>query len=262
MRHIFNLSIIVVLLMSLVGCTIADGGSRSTEPLAKIIWQTSKSHIAIVNDAIEDVIRASEVHNIADMDERAEYASRYFDGAQMIVEQSNGFKIIKQISEDRHSSWVVTTNGHAFGEGEWTIERESGNGYKMVVTPTGEGEFEANVEFDNGSQSGSADIEFSYQFEDYELDSPDLVCTLLGEINVVDCKSQSSKPLYVNTKITDSLKISSYNGLLQGELMVECIDKLYDVSDSITVSILTSKNYVVVTCYGEGYQFYNERMLY
>ena len=261
MRHIFNLSIIVVLLMSLVGCTIADGGSRSTEPLAKIIWQTSKSHIAIVSSAIEDVVHANELLNIADEQKRAEYMGRYFDGATSFSEITNGFVITKLMGDSR-ISWVVTTNGHAFGQGDWTVEFQSGNGYTMVVTPTGEGEFEANVEFDNGSQSGSADIEFSYQFEDYESDFPDLVCTLLGEVNVVDCKSQSSKPLYVNTKITDSLKISSYNGLLQGELMVECIDKLYDVSDSITVSILTSKNYVVVTCYGEGYQFYNERMLY
>lgn len=260
MRHIVNLCMIVVLLMSFVGCAVEDAGSRSTEPMAKIMWRTSKSHIAIVSSAIEDIVHANELLNIADEQKRAEYMGRYFDGATSFSEITNGFVITKLMGDSR-ISWVVTTNGHAFGQGDWTVEFQSGNGYTMVVRPNN-GEYRAIMSFDYGSQRGSSDIYFSYTLVDGEmLGYPDVVSSIIGDIKVTVYEPNVSAPLCVDTEITERLTISEYNGLMSGQLNVDCIDKYYDAHDKLTVLIPLFKNYIELVCYGDSYQLFNERKL-
>ena len=259
MRYFVNITIIGVLLLLGVGCTISDEGGRSTNMLATTIWNTSEGHIYSVASAIEDVVRIVELVAIEDEAERDKYLSTFFGGGTL-TEQGYGYSITTLTSYQTQLSWLVHTNGHAFGDGEWCVERTGGNGYIVRISRSEDeyvAEFESLYAY---SQAGTATIWFSYELDYDNLSSagyPDIVGRYFGNIDFTDGQKSETKPLMVNTSITEHLTISDYCHLLSGRVVVECVDKFFGTTDKINVLIRNNPARVDIKYYDDLHTIYS-----
>lgn len=261
MKRIFNINIVVTLLfaMSFAACTVDTESYRSTESLAKTMWNTSKTHIQVVKNAVEDAVRISELLAIDDESEREQFLSTFF-GRGLLSQNAKGYTITASTDYQTNYTWTIITNSSAFGAGEWRIIRSGGSSYDMILKPVGDAKFEAVIDrFYVNSHVGTANLTFSYEFDEENATTTgysNIVGEYDGSIEVVDIAASELRPLYINTYITSTMTISDFNGIMSGKARVECIDKRYGSHDEINVTISYPPLRINIKCYNDYWTLY------
>lgn len=256
MKRFLNIALMALLTLLSVSCVLEDETSRSTELLATTLWHSSKEHINIVRDAVEEAIHIAELAKISDADTQAQYLSLYFPDATF-SEYNYGYSITKATNYNTRISWTITTNNCAFGEGEWIIQRSGGSFYELTIRPCTSGKLVAEMKYYNEAQTCNASLEFSYELVDEaETPFPGVEASYTGNIEVLDPEESAKAPLHLTIDIKQPLFISEYLGLIGGEVDIECIDELYGSKERISVEIFFDPRRVNIECYGDYWTLY------
>lgn len=237
----------MVALLALSGCTM-DDEYRPNKSIGTWLWHATREDIGRVVE-IFDLMERYEHYSRIDDDEalKSEYFATNFVGYTLSIE-GNCHRLIYQTS---YNSTIVTEIS-VLGNNRWHITRSGGNHYDLDLSLRSDGSFLA--EFNTLSHDESVghasfiarrnSAESSYSIE--------------GEMVMVDTEESRKRPLTLTTNIVMPLVINrEYNTLIDGELYIECYDKLYNTLDKAFVEVVKNRDdyapymaSVYISCYG------------
>lgn len=237
---------IIVALLTLTSCEWG-GEYTPNRSLGSWMWQGVREDIARIVEIMEFLELYGDYTLLDDNELKADFKEKHLSRYDIKVE-GNLHTLIYNTAYDTTITTLITVKD----SNNWHISRTGGNHYDIDLELNESGIFKAKFN-SMGHDESTGEGEFiAYRNVDNNI-------VLEGEMVMVDPEESAAKPLTFTTDIKQPLVInSSCNRLLDGNLTIECYDKLYKTTDKVTIDIVKNRDdygpndaTVYIHCYNE-----------
>ena len=237
---------IIVALLTLTSCEWGEAYTPNRS-LGSWMWQGVREDIARVVEIMEFLELYGDYTLLEDNELKADFKETHLSRYDIKVEGN-----LHTLTYNTAYGTTITTLITVKDSNNWHISRTGGNHYDIDLELNESGIFKAKFN-SMGHDESTGEGEFiAYRNVDNNI-------VLEGDMVMVDPEESSAKPLTFTTDIKQPLVInSSRNRLLDGNLTIECYDKLYKTTDKATIDIVKNRDdyepydaTVYIHCYNE-----------